>query len=417
MLTQSHSVMKRFKFIDLFCGIGGFHQAMSSLGGECVFASDIDKSCRESYEVNYGIKAHGDITAIAASDIPQFDVLCAGFPCQSFSKAGNRKGIDDARGTLFFDILRIAKEHKPKYMLLENVRNLASHDNGRTWKVIRDNLRDIGYSVPDNPVIFSPHQIGIPQHRERVFIMCRRQDLGDAVDFIYKPNGKGECLVDSILDKKGAHLEAYMLSESEIELINIWNEFIQNIEPPLPGFPVWADRLKQLDPSEDLDSLPKWKSNFIIKNSLLYEKNKVFLDKWLPKAWKLELFKGSKAMLEWQVGKIENPDLWENIMQFRPSGLRVKKPTYLPALVAITQTSIVGAHKRYLTPRECARMQSFPESFILHEKDRQSYKQFGNSVNVKLVRMFGDLLLNESFDPSEYGLVVDSEKVLELPIA
>jgi len=408
--------MKQFKFIDLFCGIGGFHQALSSLGGECVFASDIDKSCRESYEVNYGIKAHGDITAIAASDIPQFDVLCAGFPCQSFSKAGNRKGIDDARGTLFFDILRIAKEHKPKYMLLENVRNLASHDNGRTWKVIRDNLRDIGYSVPHNPVIFSPHQVGIPQHRERVFIMCRRKDLGDAVDFIFKPDGEGVCRVDSILDTKGAHLKPYMLSKSEIELINIWNEFIQNIKAPLPGFPVWADRLKELDPCEDLDSLPKWKSNFIIKNSLLYEKNKVFLDKWLPKARKLDLFKGSKAMLEWQVGKIENPDLWENIMQFRPSGLRVKKPTYLPALVAITQTSIVGTHKRYLTPRECARMQSFPESFKLHEKDRQAYKQFGNSVNVKLVRMFADLLMNDSFDPSEYGLIVDSEKVLKPPI-
>lgn len=408
--------MKQFKFIDLFCGIGGFHQAMSSLGGECVFASDIDKSCRESYEVNYGIKAHGDITAIAASEIPQFDVLCAGFPCQSFSKAGNRRGIDDARGTLFFDILRIAKEHKPKYMLLENVRNLASHDNGRTWKVIRDSLRGIGYSVPQNPVIFSPHQIGIPQHRERVFIMCRRKDLGDVVDFVYKPDGERECSVNSILDTKGVHLKPYMLSESEIELINIWNEFIQNIKAPLPGFPVWADRLKQLDPSEDLDSLPKWKSNFIIKNSLLYEKNKTFLDKWLLKAWELDLFKGSKAMLEWQVGKIENPDLWENIMQFRPSGLRVKKPTYLPALVAITQTSIVGTHKRYLTPRECARMQSFPESFKLHEKDRQAYKQFGNSVNVKLVRMFADLLMNESFDPSEYGLIVDSEKVLELPI-
>ena len=172
-------IEKDFKYIDLFCGIGGFHQAMSNLGGKCVYASDIDEDCRKTYEVNYGIKPDGDITKVEAHDIPQHDVLCAGFPCQAFSKAGNRLGFaDETKGTLFFDICRILKYHKPKYALLENVRNLASHDKGNTWRVIHDSLVDLGYNVLDEPVIFSPHYIGIPQHRERVFIMCVRKESG-----------------------------------------------------------------------------------------------------------------------------------------------------------------------------------------------------------------------------------------------
>ena len=136
-----------FKFIDLFCGIGGFHQAMNSLGGECVFASDIDEDCRKTYKANYGITPAGDITKIDAASIPTHDVLCGGFPCQAFSKAGNRLGFDDpTKGTLFFDICRIIEYHHPKYVLLENVRNLASHDHGNTWKIIHDKLDNLGYN-------------------------------------------------------------------------------------------------------------------------------------------------------------------------------------------------------------------------------------------------------------------------------
>ena len=368
---------KQFKFIDLFCGIGGFHQALSQLGGECVFASDIDKECQKTYLENYGLMPVGDITSVDEKSIPEFDVLCGGFPCQSFSKAGNRKGIEDARGTLFFDILRIAKFHKPKYMLLENVRNLASHDNGKTWKIIYENLTDIGYSVIEDPIIFSPHFIGIPQHRERVFILCKRKDLGEIPRFNFIPEKKHECEVDEILQKDVEinHIK-YDLKEEIISLIDIWNEFIKGIKSPLPGFPVWADRLCHLNMDENLEDLPKWKRTFIIKNNDLYHKNQEFIDNWLIKAKKLDNFVGSKAMLEWQAGKVENPDIWETIMQFRPSGLRVKSPTYFPALVAITQTSILGNKKRYITPRECARIQSFPDEFKLNQKDNVAYKQF-----------------------------------------
>lgn len=170
--------MEKFKFIDLFCGIGGFHQALSDLGGECVYASDIDEDCRKIYKLNYGLDPDGDITKVNEKDIPFHDILCAGFPCQAFSKAGKRLGFaDPTKGTLFFEIMRIARYHKPKYMLLENVRNLASHDNGNTWKVIHDEIINAGYYTFEKPVIFSPHYIGVPQHRERVFIMCVRNDI------------------------------------------------------------------------------------------------------------------------------------------------------------------------------------------------------------------------------------------------
>ena len=187
-------IEKGFKFIDLFCGIGGFHQAMSSLGGECVFASDIDKHCQETYFENYGIRPIGDITKVEAADIPSFNVLCAGFPCQAFSLAGKKLGFaDETRGTLFFDVIRIAKHHKPEYMLLENVKNLANHDEGRTWNVIYNTIREIGYNVLSEPVIFSPHYLGIPQTRERVFIMCVREDIGTVPEFKFDKKDIPEC--------------------------------------------------------------------------------------------------------------------------------------------------------------------------------------------------------------------------------
>ena len=168
------------KYIDLFCGIGGFHQALDNLGFECVFASDIDEKCRITYKKNYVLTPMGDITKIKAEEIPSFDILCAGFPCQPFSKAGLQKGFsDDTRGNLFFDICRIACYHKPKYMILENVRNLATHDNGNTWNVIKKSIDDLGYYTYDNPLILNTLFFGIPQNRERVVILCKRKDLGN----------------------------------------------------------------------------------------------------------------------------------------------------------------------------------------------------------------------------------------------
>ena len=394
--------MKPFKYIDLFCGIGGFHQAMESLGGECVFASDIDEDCRKTYESNYGIKPAGDITKIEAKDIPSHDVLCAGFPCQAFSKAGKRLGFEDeTKGTLFFDICRIMEYHMPQYALLENVRNLASHDHGNTWKVIHDRLVKLGYNLLPEPVIFSPHYIGIPQHRERVYIMCVRKDIGTVPPFKFTKEQMIPCSIDSILqdDKEIENIDEYRISSDMVELINLWNEFIQKIKiDRLPGFPVWSDRLCDLDPSEDLSQYPSWKKNFIFKNNELYVNNRAFIDDWLKRAKQNPLFFGAKAKLEWQAGQTKHPNIWNQIFQLRPSGIRVKVNTYFPALVAIVQTSIIGSRKRFLTPRECARLQSFPENFQPDVKQQQAYKQFGNAVNVGLVKYFAKYMFGETFN-------------------
>lgn len=405
--------MNKFTFIDLFCGIGGFHQAMADLGGTCVYACDIDDDCRKTYEINYGIKPDGDITKVDAEKIPEHDVLCGGFPCQAFSKAGKRLGFaDETKGTLFFDICRILKYHMPKYALLENVRNLASHDGGNTWRVIHDTLDKLGYNVIDEPVIFSPHYIGVPQHRERVFIMCVRKDIGTLPPFYFNIDKVPACNIDDILlaDSEIEDLQSYQLRPDQIEWIDNWNEFIQNIKcDKLPGFPIWADCLCPLEENPffaEMENLPKWQQNFIIKNNELWENNKEFLSLWLPKAKQNKNFFGAKAKLEWQVGNINNPNIWDHIMQIRPSGLRVKPGTYFPALVAITQTSIVGKRKRFLTPRECARLQSFPDTFRYDNKKAQAYKQFGNSINVGLVSFFARYMFGDKELQKQYSLEV-----------
>lgn len=165
--------MKKFTFIDLFAGIGGFHIALQSLGGECVFASEIDEHAKKTYFLNFGILPCGDITQEEVKEqIPEnFDVLCAGFPCQAFSIAGYRKGFNDTRGTLFFDVVEIIKKHRPKAVFLENVKNLYTHDNGNTFRVIKDTLEKLNYTVFFKICNAMTHA-NIPQNRERIFIVC-----------------------------------------------------------------------------------------------------------------------------------------------------------------------------------------------------------------------------------------------------
>jgi len=399
--------MRKFNFIDLFCGIGGFHQAMQALGGTCVYACDIDADCRKTYYANYGLMPDSDITKVDATKLPEFEVLCAGFPCQAFSKAGKRLGFaDETKGTLFFDVERILRTCQPKYAILENVRNLASHDDGNTWRTIHEHLINVGYNVLEEPVIFSPHYLGIPQHRERVFIMCVRKDVGTIPMFAFNPTKLPKCSVLDImqLDSEIPNIEHYQLSADKVELIDLWNEFIQNIKcDKLPGFPVWSDRLCELDPTEDLSQYPSWKQNFIRKNNQLYLDNKEFLDGWLQRAMKCPAFFGAKAKLEWQAGQTKKPSLWDNILQFRPSGIRVKPGTYFPALVAITQTSIVGCRKRELTQRECARLQGFPDSFQPDTTEAQAYKQFGNAVNVDVVKLFAKYMFGDKATLNKYA--------------
>ena len=169
--------LQNYKFIDLFCGIGGFHWALSSFGAKCVFASDIDKDACSIYEKNFGFVPSGNITQIKSKQIPKHDIICAGFPCQPFSISGNQKGFLDeqGRGKLFFDIVRIANYHKPKILLLENVKNFEKHDNGETLKRVYKELRSIGYDVFHK--VLCATDFGVPQARKRIYIVAFRKDL------------------------------------------------------------------------------------------------------------------------------------------------------------------------------------------------------------------------------------------------
>jgi DNA (cytosine-5)-methyltransferase 1 len=168
--------MRTLKFIDLFAGLGGFHQALNQLGHKCVFASELDEDLARLYELNFGIKPHGDIRKVSVSDIPDHDVLCAGFPCQPFSKAGDQKGFQCPQwGDLFDYIINILRQHKPQFVIIENVPNLIKHNEGKTWSNILHRLRLAGYKVTDGKL--SPHHVGVPQVRERAFIVGSRDTL------------------------------------------------------------------------------------------------------------------------------------------------------------------------------------------------------------------------------------------------
>lgn len=379
-----------FTFIDLFSGIGGFHQAMHQLNGKCLLSSEIDSFAIDTYLDNYGINSDKDITKIKDEDFPKHDVLCGGFPCQAFSKAGKQLGFaDQTKGTLFFQIVRILKNKniRPNYIILENVRNLLSHDNGNTWKVIQDTLDEVGYNFKE--IVMSPHQLGVPQLRERVYILGLRKEIYNGELKFTVPHVKKESLdiykagiIDENPDPK------YKISKHEEKVLNCWDEFYKGIKETVIGFPIWFSEFKA---TYDTSELPAWKAEFCHKNRKLYLNNKEFIDSWMEKWDDLNDFTPTERKFEWQAGE-SIKSLWEGFIQYRPSGIRVKRPDSFPALVAIVQIPIIGKYKRRLTPREAARLQSFPDEFMPNVNDHQAYKQFGNAVNVNCVKFLAEQL-------------------------
>ena len=380
-------------FIDLFCGIGGFHQALTQLGGRCVLACDIDAKCREVYEANYGLKPEVDVTKLDTAKMPDFDVLCGGFPCQAFSHSGKQGGFEDTRGTLFRDCARILKDKQPKYFLMENVKNLKGHDEGRTWATIYRSFTESGYTTYEHPVVLSPHQLGVPQHRERVLLMGIRRDLAPPVLPEMDPLSPPPCNIRSILMDDAAVAAAAAgtaLTADDTGILDRWEEVVQHFKTvavKLPTFPMWSEEWDGAYPLTKEETKPEWKAKFLTQNREFYRTHIAFLGPWLARARATPKFVGAKSKFEWQAGAFLSDDsLWRLLFQFRPSGIRVKRATYSPALVALAQIVYVGEKRRKLCPREVARLQSFPDSFKLPATASVAYKQFGNSVNVEVIK-------------------------------
>lgn len=372
-----------FTFVDLFCGIGGFHRALASLGGRCVLACDIDAKCREIYEKNFGIVPASDIRELKAEDVPDHDVLCGGFPCQAFSNAGHKGALEDTRGTLFYEIARIAQEKKPKYILLENVKHIMKIQKGFVFHTILKTFEDLGYTM--KPVVLSPHQFGVPQNRERVYFMGVRG--GDISELPTPPKSK-HTILETHADRK------YRVKKEVEDAFNAWNETFHILKQAKTKVPVLLDEFRNTD---DLSGYSAWKRKYVEENRKIYAIDREFWDAWMEKHADVLAKRKVYRKLEWQVGLYaENESIWNHFIQLRQSGIRVKKATTFPTLVAIVQTPIYGPEHRFLTPRECARLQSFPEEHILHEKDQVAYKQLGNSVNVNVVHHVLSHLLGQA---------------------
>lgn len=202
----------KFKFIDLFCGLGGFRLAFEKIGGTCVFSSDIDEAVKKTYAINFGEIPHGDITKINTINIPDHDILCAGFPCQPFSTAGRRLGFEDTRGTLFFEVARILKEKKPKAFILENVKGLTNHDNGKTLNVIINTIKELGYNCKYK--ILNAKDFNVPQNRERWYCIGIKNDININIDKFKFPEPIKLCTKLSDIIEKNINTNDYTISDT-----------------------------------------------------------------------------------------------------------------------------------------------------------------------------------------------------------
>lgn len=413
----------RFKFIDLFAGVGGFHQAMRYLGGECVMAAEINQECVKTYKLNFKTsekEIRGDVKKIDPSSIAPFDVLCAGFPCQPFSKAGAQQGFQDkTRGNLFYTIMDILDAHpEVKFIILENVRNLA--DKSENWDIITSELMKRNFYITKEPVILSPSDFGIPQIRERVYILGIRKDIRNETilsnGFIHfddldlekhmRPCKMGDAwtiLEDEVDD-------SYIITPEQERMIFAWDEFRRGTNIKVIGFPLWLDSFglgidddKAVFDAQGYDDMPKWKKRFLENNRKFYLAHREFIDMWVEKydmTNKIKLFK----KFEWNCGT-DVDDIKNCLIQIRQSGIRAKRPTYYPSLVAIVNTPIIWdekkGHFRKITPREAANLQSFHASYKFQGTDAIIYKQLGNSVNVRILKILGESLFslaNEGWD-------------------
>ena len=419
------------KFIDLFAGLGGFHKALHELGHECVFASEINPNLQQVYHQNWGMDIKGDIKKIVKDNIesiPPHDILCAGFPCQPFSKAGKQLGRDDKRGNLFDEITKILEFRRPSFFILENVPSIAKHAKEETWRHMKNELERIGYEVDQK--IYSPQDFGIPQHRQRIFIVGSLIGL-DHFSFNEVDVQKTDILdINQFIEENPRDIKK--LPKVNQDCIELWQCFIDNIpkETKLPGFPIWGmefgatypyeetfpdqmteqelgefkgcfgKSLNGMSKDEQLANLPSyarvdkkfpnWKKRYIKRNRSFYQENKMFIENIVENISKLPFQSWQK--LEWNVG--DGKRIINNyILQFRASGIRVKNVDFFPSLVCTnTQKPIIGWQKRYITEDEGLKLQSL-EGLKLPANDNAAFKALGNAVNSHIVGLIAFQLL------------------------
>ena len=319
---------KSLTFIDLFCGIGGFHQALKKLGAKCILACDIDKDCREVYLTNYGIKPVEDVKKINPTQLPDFDILTAGFPCQAFSNGGKKKCFEDSRGLLFDEIIRIAKEKKPKFMFLENVKHILKVSDGEVIDYIKGKIDAIGYNL----TLFqlSPHNYGIPQQRERVYFVCVLKTLQPPVNsnptIILNPTIDPNTIDFNKFINNDNVPSKYYINSSILETLEAWDEIIKQMEVGEKLTPTLMINDAFVDYSEtQLNSFPAWKRDTIKKNRPLVQKYYTILDTWYTKHKELLKQREIFGKLEWQTGPVtKNESIFNHFIQIRQSGIRVK---------------------------------------------------------------------------------------------
>ena len=312
-------------FIDLFAGLGGFRLALESLGASCVYSSEWDKQAQKVYQENFGERPNGDITKVDEKTIPDHDICCAGFPCQAFSISGKMRGFEDSRGTLFFDVARIVKEKKPKVVFMENVRNFARHDGGRTIKVVQNTMEGLGYAFYWK--VLSALDYGVPQKRERVYMVCFRKDCFCGAE---GASAGASCEINFEFPKPiplARHVEDFLLPESD-------------------------ETLALCDERYPMVFNPKKK------------------EKYSSKAIKLAIVnKGGQG---------------ERV--YSTKGIAVTLSAYGGGVFAKTGGYLVNGKPRRLHPRECARLMGYPDSYKISKRPNQAYKQFGNSVVVDVLQ-------------------------------
>lgn len=407
---MNNDSQEEITYVDLFAGIGGFAAAFEAMGLKNRTAVEFDKDAANTYKRFWGHEAFGDVTELAPDvekntgiGIERHSILSAGFPCQPFSKSGAQLGVlDKSRGTLFHNVLNAIQTGQPTIVILENVKNLAGPKHSKDLGIIKESLVELGYRVSMGNTFVSPHRIprglgGRPQSRERIFITATRVPSGigeftpGALD-VYSnfPPGwspdKWDLEADH-LDAQANRDHALKITPGESTVLHAWDDLIQTLRRNsvgIPGFPMWTEYWREGE--TDTTQMPKWKTNFITKNRNFYLSNRGLIEAWLLKheIRTHSAFNPSKRKFEWQAQDMRS--VFDGIVHFRPSGVRVKKATYLPALVAITQTPIVAKHMRRLSVSEAANLQGFPKSFNFdHQSEAKSFKQLGNGVNIGVV--------------------------------